>query len=102
MVGGGAATNQAATVAILGDASTAAGNLITQVAWSYNAAGAGNLQIQGATAGVVLNLDVTAAGPGYLPFDPPLAFAAGEAVTVTLAAVAAITGRLHVVAWKMK
>jgi hypothetical protein len=61
-------------------------HVISGIAWSYNAAPtAGRLFIvmNGST---VFDIDITAAGPGFIPFDPPKRFGVGDAVSVTLAA----------------
>jgi hypothetical protein len=56
------------------------------VAWSYNGTPTGgNLIIQDGST-TIFQIDVTAAGPGFIPFDPPLAITAGNALTATLAA----------------
>lgn len=120
-IGGG--TNTAATVAIAADAGTvslidgipnvmagvtgatsvsnAVPNIIGQVWWSYNgSSNPGNLTIAGATVGTPVNIDVS--GNGSITFDPPLQFNAGEAVTVTLGALASATGKVFVNCWKLK
>ena len=60
---------------------------LTGVAWSYSAAPTGgNLKIEDGSGTTVFSVDVTAAGPGFIPFDPPLAGRANTALIVTLAA----------------
>jgi hypothetical protein len=61
-------------------------HVISGIAWSYSATPTGgNLQVIDGTT-TILSLDVTAAGPGFLQFNPPLKNTAGAALTVTLAA----------------
>jgi hypothetical protein len=71
---------------------------ISGVSWSFSAAPtAASIQVKdGAT--VLLELDVTAAGPGHFPFNPPLAATRGQAVSAVLSAGgAAVTGRIALV-----
>jgi hypothetical protein len=94
------ATNAAATVTY---AAAGAGkyNVITGVAWSYSAAPTGgNLQIADG-ANVLLNIDITAAGPGFFMFPTPKKGSNNTALTLTLAAGGAgVVGRLSVLgAW---
>ena len=74
--------------------------VITALSWSYNAAPTGGLVTVQDRATTVLELAITATGPGEVSL--PLAGVAGStgnAVTVTLAAAgAAVTGRLNVAA----
>src|SRR5206468_2445421 len=59
---------------------------ISRVFWSFTAAPvAASIQVRdGAT--VLVELDVTAAGPGQLSFDPPLVATRGAGVSAVLAA----------------
>lgn len=71
---------------------------IAEVAWSYSAAPtAASLQLKdGAT--ILLELDVTAAGPSHLPFHPPLAATRGQPISAVLSAGgAAVTGRVALI-----
>ena len=56
------------------------------IAWSYSAAPTGgNLQISDG-ANVIFNMDITAAGAGFIPFTPPKKGTANTTLTITLAA----------------
>ena len=72
-------------------------HVITGIAWSYDAAPTGgrlSIIMNGST---VFDVDITAAGPGFIPFDPPKRFGVGDAVSVTLAAGGVgITGKCNV------
>jgi hypothetical protein len=63
-------------------------HLLAGIAWSYSGSGTlagGNLLIQdGGTT--VFSMDITTAGAGFVPFDPPKRLSSGAALTVTLAA----------------
>lgn len=73
--------------------------LLSQVAWSYSAAPTGGA-ITIADGTISRTLDITAAGPGFWYFDPPLSFTAGATLTVTLAAPGgAVVGKVSVVTW---
>jgi len=74
--------DNAAVVTITGQ--TGRRVVVEQVIWSYSAAPAGGaVTITDGTT--TLSWDVTAAGFNECTFKPPLAFAAGADVTVTLA-----------------
>jgi hypothetical protein len=61
-------------------------HVIGGIAWSYSAAPTGgNLQISDGS-NVIFNMDITAAGSGFIPFTPPKKGSANTALTVTLAA----------------
>jgi hypothetical protein len=70
---------------------------VAEVLWSYNAAPTGGrLTISGLQGGEVLDIDITASGPGPLLL-PPLAGAAGTSVVITLAGGGgAVVGKLTV------
>lgn len=95
------ASNTAAVVT-----KTAAGaglfNACAGVYWSYsgNPTG-GKLTLEDVSGTTVLEVDITAGGPGFLPFSPPIRNAAANtALIVTLAAGGSgITGKLAVNAW---
>lgn len=74
-------------------------NVISEVIWSYNAAPAGSILItDGGTT--VIQFDITAAGPGFVQFDPPLRMAANSALVVTLGAGgASVVGKLNIEQW---
>ena len=98
-----ATTGNSAQIALQGQATQCV--YISQVEWSYSAAPTGgNLNITGATAGKVKDLDITAAGVGSFQFDPPLAFSPGEAVTITIASgnAAGATAKAACEAWCMQ
>lgn len=93
-------TNAAAVITL---AAPGAGifNVIAGVYWSYGAAPTGgNLQITD-NAGLFFEVDITAAGPGFMPFDPPIRnAAANHPMVITLAAGgSAIQGRINVNSW---
>lgn len=61
-------------------------HVIHSLEWSYNVAPTGgNLKVEDG-ASTVFSVDVTAAGPGFIIFEPALAGTAATAMTVTLAA----------------
>jgi hypothetical protein len=76
--------NAAATVTY--NAIVGLSHVLSGVAWSYSGSPTGgNLQItDGGT--VVFELDITSAGPGFVPFSPPKRFAVDSQVVITLAA----------------
>lgn len=74
-------------------------HVIAGVRWSYSAAPTGGgLTIQmGSTPDTVYQLDITAAGPGEVSFDPPRSAPANAQVIVTLeGGGGTVRGRLHV------
>lgn len=89
----GAGANQAVTITIAAVATEK--HVLDWVQWSYSAAGAGSLSItvDGTT---VMQLDITAAGPGSLDLSAaPIYGAINEAVVITLAAVTGAVGKLN-------
>ena len=68
--------------------------------WSYNASPtAGGITLEDET-GIVWQWDITAAGPGFKPWDPPLKLAANDMVTATLvAAGSGVTGTINLHVW---
>lgn len=73
---------------------------IRGVAWSYDAAPTGGRLTIVTNAVAVFEIDITAGGPGFIPFSPALASVRGMALTITLAAGGAgITGRLNVIGY---
>ena len=91
------------TAAVVTMAAGGAGvsNILAAIYWSYNAAPTGgNLKIENGAGSTVLSVDVTAAGPGFLQFDPPLRGTANTALVVTLAAGGeAATGKVNLNTW---
>lgn len=71
------------------------------VYWSYTAAPTnGNLKIEDVSGTTVFNLDITAAGPGFVQFEPPIFGTANSAFIVTLAAGGSgISGKVNINAW---
>jgi hypothetical protein len=60
---------------------------ISGIAWSYSAAPTGgNLQVEDGSGTTVFSMDITAAGAGFIPFDPPKKGSLNTALIVTLAA----------------
>ncbi len=57
------------------------------VGWSYDAAPTGgNLKIESPSGTTLMTLDITAAGPGFIPFSGScIRGAAGQAMIITLA-----------------
>jgi hypothetical protein len=91
------AANAPAVVSYGGQALTR--HEIAGVAWSYSAGPTnGNLQILDDAGGLVLSLDITAAGPSSILFDPPLTGSPGKRMIITLAAGGGTTlGKLSVI-----
>ena len=59
--------------------------MVTGIIWSYNGTPTGgNLTINDSTD--EFDIDITSAGPGFVPFNTGFIFIPGQAVTVTLAA----------------
>jgi hypothetical protein len=91
------------TAASLTYAAAGAGinHLIAGVYWSYSGGTptGGNLQISDGS-NVIFNMDITAAGPGYVPFDPPKKGTANTSLTITLAAGgASVSGKVNATHW---
>lgn len=87
-------SNTAAVVTYPADPGSA--HVLRQAAWSYSGAPtAGNLKVEDGSGVTVFSVDVTAGGPGYVQFEPPLAGTPGKAMVVTLAAGGAgVSGKL--------
>jgi hypothetical protein len=70
---------------------------LEQVEWSYSAAPTGgNLKIEDGAGNVVFSLDITAAGPGFIPLSPAIVGTAGTAMIITLASGAgAVVGKVN-------
>lgn len=68
------------------------------VAWSYNATPTGgNLVIQDGSGNTIFSIDITAAGPGAVNFNPPKRGSANTALIVNLAAGGvSVTGKVSV------
>lgn len=97
-------TGSAGGAATLGLAAPGAGYAWTvgMVRWSYDAepTGGGITISDGTTAE---SYPITAAGPGFLPFDPPAQFKDNGAVTITLAAPGgSVVGKVGVSAFVQK
>lgn len=71
---------------------------ISGVAWSYSAAPTGgNLKIEDGAGTVLLDMDITAAGPGHVPFTPPKRGTVNTDLVITLAAPGgAVVGKLNI------
>ena len=76
-------------------------NVLALVAWSYdNTPTAGSLTIEDGSGTTVFKVDITAAGPGFIPFDPPLKGTANTALIATLAAGGAgVSGIVNLHTW---
>lgn len=85
---GNVAAPVANTNAVVTFAALAGGrHTIEGIAWSYSGSPTGgNLTITDGNLGTVFNLDVTAAGPGYIPLIPPACGTVNASLVVTLAA----------------
>lgn len=70
---------------------------LVYIAWSYSATPTGgNLKVEDASGTTVLDVDITAGGPGSLQFENPLRGEVGNALIVTLAAGGAgISGKVN-------
>jgi hypothetical protein len=92
------ASNTAAVVTIA--AVTGKQNAISGIAWSYNAAPtAGNLKIENGSGVTVFSIDITAAGPGFIPWPVAIRGSVTTALIVTLAAGGAgVSGKVNVLA----
>lgn len=80
-------------------AASGTAHVIGGVAWSYNGIPtAGNLKIEDVSGTIVFSIDITAAGPGFIPFARPKKSAAtNTAMIITLASGgAAVTGKVSV------
>lgn len=88
------------TAAVVTYAAAGAGiaHAISGIAYSYSAAPTGgNLKVEDGAGVTVFSLDITAAGPDVVYFDPPKKGAANTAMIVTLAAGGAgVTGKVSV------
>src|SRR5947209_7971219 len=77
------------TAAVITYAAGSAGvqHCLSGVAWSYSAAPTnGNLKIEDGSGNTIFSVDITAAGPGFIPFNPPKKGTAATALIITLAA----------------
>ncbi len=95
--GSGGATNTAITVVMTG-AST--GQIVVrQLFYSYSGIGAGKIQLGDAAGNIYFEQDVGSVQPGGLCSFRPKVFPQSTTAVATLAAIAAITGKLHVDGW---
>jgi hypothetical protein len=61
--------------------------VLDQITWSYSAAPTnGNVKVESPSGNIVHEFDVTAGGPGFIPFPRGLDGTAGAAMIITLAA----------------
>ena len=76
-----------------------AAHIISGIAWSYSAAPTGgNLKIENGSGVTVFTMDITAAGPGYIYFEPAKKGGLNTAMIVTLASGAgAVVGKVSVI-----
>jgi hypothetical protein len=88
----------AATITITGQ--TGRPTILSQVDWSYSSAPTGgNIKVQDGST-TIWEVDVTAAGPGFKTFTPPLSITPGANMVITLAAPGgAIVGKVDCYAW---
>lgn len=60
---------------------------ISSVVWSYSGSPTGgNLKIEDGSGTTVFSVDITSAGPGFIPFGPAIRGSTNTAMIVTLAA----------------
>lgn len=87
----------AAVVTYAADASAA--HIVSGIAWSYSAAPTGgNLKIEDGAGNTVFSIDITAAGPGYIYFEPAKKGTLNTAMIVTLASGAgSVVGKVSVI-----
>lgn len=92
-----------ATAAVLTYAAvTGKRHIISQVIWSYDTAPTGGaLTIQDVSGTTIFSINISAAGPGFITFDPPICGAANNtAMIVTLASGAgAVVGKVNARHW---
>ncbi len=71
---------------------------ITGVAWSYNATPTGgNLKIEDGSGTTIFTMDITAAGPGFIPFPIAKRGSTGKAMIITLASGAGtVSGKVSI------
>ena len=92
------ASNTAAILTLTGTGTgPGSATVIQGIAWSYDAAPTGgNLKIENASGTIIFSIDITAAGPGFLPF--PWKSSNGNPLIVTLAAGGSgVTGKVNVI-----
>lgn len=71
---------------ILAGGASSYNHCISGIVWSYNVTPtAGNLQIQDGSA-VILNMDITTSGAGFIPFNPAKEGTNNNPMTITLGA----------------
>jgi hypothetical protein len=95
----------AATAAVLTFAALSTGRwVLPGVEWSYDAAPTGgSLQVEDGSGTVVWKVNITAAGPGFIPFSPPICGSENTAMIVTLASGAgAVVGKVNARPFKDK
>ena len=76
---------------------------IAGVAWSYDITPAitGTLSVEDGSGNVVFSVDVTAGGPGFIPFDPPIEGSVNTAMIVTLSSGGAATvGKINALGYR--
>ncbi len=78
-------------------------HVISGVAWSYSGTPTGgNLKIEDGSGVTVFTMDITVAGAGFIPFNPPKKGTANTAMIITLAAGGAgVSGKVSITGhWK--
>jgi len=96
------ASANTAVVVTLAAAGASIYNILAGVYWSYSGGTpAGSIKIEDVSGTTVFQADITAAGPGFFMFDPPIRNAvANHALIITLAAAGSgVIGKLSVHAW---
>lgn len=87
-----------ASIVTISAAGSGVSNIIGGVAWSYSSPPAsGNLKIEDGVGTTVFSIDITSAGPGFIPFARPMKGASNTALVVTLAAGGAgVLGKVNI------
>lgn len=76
-------------------------HLFEFIAWSYDDTPTGNLTVHDGAGNTFFNIDITASGPGFIPFTPEMT-AVGAALYVTLTAGGAgISGKVNVMGHRL-
>lgn len=86
-----------AAIITLGAAGVGISNVISGIAWSYNAdPTGGNLIVENGSGSTVFSIDITNQGPGFIPFNPPKKGTANTDMIITLAAGgASVVGKVN-------
>ena len=70
---------------------------VDTVVWSYSGTpSGGNLKIEDGTGNTVFSIDITAPGPGFIPFKHPHRGSVNTDMIITLASVSGVSGKVSV------